>query len=654
MALRARAIVHQINIIMRVIYLLAMLFFVACTPSSKEKEEKESKNEQKPPKEYSIDQFYKNTSIYGGAFSEDESKLLVSSDKSGILNLYEINIKDTTQKQVTFSTKESFGARGYVPGTGQILYSADKGGNEINHLYLLEADGKSKDLTPGEKEKARFFGWSLDKKSLYYTSNKRDPKYFDLYKMKVGEWKPEMLYKNEKGFGVSDISSDEQLVGLTKSVTMSESKLFIHNKKENKTTEISTEKGSYGGTGFSKDGKYYYYITNAGKEFAYLMQYDIAKKEKKVTYQTKWDVMYSYVSENETYRVIGINEDGKNTLVIKNTKDQKEVDFPAIPDGNIVSVSFSKSEKLIRLTVGTSKAPNNLYVYNMATKELKKMTKSINPEIAPNDLVSAEVVRFKSFDDLDIPAIYYKPLVANKDYKVPALVWVHGGPGGQSRVGYRALLQYLTNHGYAVLAVNNRGSSGYGRTFNEMDNQNHGDKDLKDCIYGKKWLQSQDYIDADKIGIIGGSYGGYMTMAAMTFTPDEFKVGVNIFGVTNWLRTLKSIPPYWESFRKALYNEMGDPTTKDSVRLRKISPLFHAQKVKNPVMVLQGANDPRVLQVESDEIVAAMKKNNIPVEYVLFPDEGHGFRKKENQIKGYSQILKFLDKHLKAKPTAKQ
>ena len=227
------------------------------------------------------------------------------------------------------------------------------------------------------------------------------------------------------------------------------------------------------------------------------------------------------------------------------------------------------------------------------------------------------------------------------------MVWVHGGPGGQSRTGYFALIQYLVNHGYAILAVNNRGSSGYGKSFFKMDDKNHGDKDLKDCIWGKKWLQSQEYIDSEKIGIIGGSYGGYMTMAAMTFAPDEFNVGVNIFGVTNWLRTLKSIPPFWESFRKALYEELGDPYSADSVRLYNISPLFHAENVKNPVMVLQGANAPRVLQVESDEIVEAVKKNNVPVEYVIFPDEGHGFVKKENEINGYGQILTFLDKYLK-------
>jgi dipeptidyl aminopeptidase/acylaminoacyl peptidase len=183
-----------------------------------------------------------------------------------------------------------------------------------------------------------------------------------------------------------------------------------------------------------------------------------------------------------------------------------------------------------------------------------------------------------------------------------------------------------------------------------MDDLNHGDKDLKDCIAGKDWLASQPGIDGTKIGIIGGSYGGYMTMAALTFAPEEFDVGVNIFGVTNWIRTLRSIPAWWESSRIALYKELGDPYSADSVRLEAISPLFHTERVTKPLMVLQGAKDPRVLQVESDEIVAGVRQNGVPVEYVLFEDEGHGFLKKENQIKGYSQILEFLNVHLKQDP----
>ncbi len=620
--------------------LLCIVIISSCSEAPKE--------EVYVPKEYSIEQFYQNTRIGGGAFSNDETKLLVHSDESGIFNLYEINIADGSMTQVTNSTEESYFAVDYVPGTGQILYSADKGGNEIDHIYLLNEDGTSTDLTPGENEKVFFGGWSADDQFMFYYSNKRNPQFFDLYKMNTDDWSSEMIYQNDNGLDIGDISDDEKFFSIGQPITTSESKLFLMERETGEMTEVSSDDapGNYSSSGFSKDSKYFFYTTDVDKEFTYLVKYEIETGERETIFETNWDVRYSYMSENEKYRVTSINEDGKNSLVMVDNTTGQEVELPDIQDGDISSVGISESENLMRLYVSTSKAPGNLYMYNIETGDLNKLTENLNPDINPDDLVSAEVVRYKSFDGLDIPAIYYKPLTASPDNKAPALVWVHGGPGGQSRVGYFSLIQYLVNHGYAILAVNNRGSSGYGKTFYKMDDQNHGDKDLQDCIYGKKWLQSQDYIDADKIGIIGGSYGGYMTMAAMTFTPDEFKVGVNIFGVTNWLRTLKSIPPYWEAFREALYTEMGDPNTEDSVRLYNISPLFHAENVKNPIMVLQGANDPRVLQVESDEIVEAVKANGIPVEYVVFPDEGHGFIKKENEINGYGKILDFLDQYL--------
>lgn len=627
---------------------LTLLFLFAC------KQEKPAA----PPREvkqYTIEQFYKTKATGAGVFSPDEQKLLVHTNESGIFNLYEINIADGSKKALTTSTTESFFAIDYVSATGEVLYSADKGGNENSHIFLLKADGTSRDLTAGEKEKAQFSDWSKDKKSFWYSSNKRDPRFFDLYKMDVGTWKASLVYENKEGYGISGVSKYGDWLALSKPITTSENQLFLYDLKNKQLKEISdpAQPGSYDASGFSTDGKTFYYTNDVGKEFAYLVQYDLASGARTTAYETNWDVMYSYQSENGKYQVIGINEDGKTKLVVRDAAG-KDIAFPPIPDGDVTAVNISPSEKMMRLSVGTSKSPNDLYVYNFETKELKRLTSNASPEIDPDDLATASVVRFKSFDGLEIPAIYYKPLTASANNKVPALVWVHGGPGGQSRVGYSSFIQYLVNHGYAVLMVNNRGSSGYGKSFYKMDDRNHGDKDLKDCIYGKKYLQTLDYVDGEKIGIIGGSYGGYMTMAAMTFAPDEFKAGVNIFGVTNWLRTLKSIPPYWESFRKALYAELGDPYTADSVRLYNISPLFHAQNVKNPVMVLQGANDPRVLQVESDEIVAAVKKNNVPVEYVVFPDEGHGFVKKENEMKGYSGVLTFLDKHLKAAAPVKQ
>ncbi|WP_282124882.1 S9 family peptidase [Marinifilum flexuosum] len=630
-------------------YLILLVFVVAlvsCEPA-KEKVSVPS---------YSIEQFYKNVSVSGGSFSSDKSKLLVSSNETGIYNLFEIPVDGSAQKQLTSSEKESYFAISYFPNSDKVLFSADQGGNENNHIYMRDEEGNITDLTPFENAKASFWGWDRDEKSFFYQSNKRNPKFMDLYQVSVesvlnGKPNPKLIYTNNDGFDVEAKSKNNRYLALTQSLTTTNNEMYLYDRRTGKRTHISEHFGdaSYNPQFFSLDNKYLYYLCNEDSDFVYLNKYDIETGEKSLVYKTNWDVWYAYHSYNETYRIIGINEDGKTNIKVVEIASGKEVQLPKIPSADIKSIRITKDEQRGRLVVGTSVSPNNIYVFDMGDTEARKLTNTLNPKIDPANLVEAEVVRYESFDGLPIPAIYYQPKVASADNKVPALVWVHGGPGGQSRVGYFSLIQYMVNQGYAVLAVNNRGSSGYGKKFFAMDDKKHGDVDLKDCIWGKKFLINTGVVDPDKIGIIGGSYGGYMTMAALTYTPDEFKVGVNIFGVTNWLRTLKSIPPYWESFRKALYAEMGDPTTQDSVALYNKSPLFFADKVTKPLMVLQGANDVRVLQVESDEIVEAVKKNNVPVEYIVFPDEGHGFRKKENEIKGYGQIVTFLDKYLKEK-----
>ncbi len=600
-------------------------------------------------RQYSIEQFLNNTSIYASSFSHDEKEILVGSNETGIYNAYLINLESGERKPLTESKDESVWVSSLFPNDNRMLYTADNGGNEIDHIFLRNEDGSTKDLTPDEGAKAGFYGWSDDLKSFFYGFNKRDKRYMDVYEMDIESFNSKLLYENKEGFDFNGMSNDKQYIALTKAVNTNDVDLFLLNTKTNEKIKINKNLSGNMAADFSVDSKSFYYLTNDGSEFRYLMKYDIASGNREKMMEEDWDISYAYFSKNGKYRVVGINQDAKTVVQILDTSTGQNIAFPNIPNADVSSVRISRSEDKMIFSAGSSKSTNNLYLYDFDTKKHKQLTKTLNAEINPDDLVEAEIVRYKSFDDLPIPAIYYKPKSATKENKVPALVWVHGGPGGQSRANYSSFIQYLVNHGYAVLAVNNRGSSGYGKTFFQMDDQNHGEKDLQDCIEGKRWLAQQPYIDGEKIGIIGGSYGGFMTMRAMTHTPEEFEVGVNLFGVTNWLRTLKSIPPWWESFKDALYLEMGDPNTADSIRLYDISPVFHGDKVKNPVMVLQGATDPRVLQVESDEMVAAIKKNNIPVEYVLFEDEGHGFVKKENQIEGYSKVLDFLDTYLKKK-----
>ncbi|MDV7138838.1 S9 family peptidase [Maribacter sp. TH_r10] len=623
----------------KILGLLMVMLLVSC--------KEEPQMVQREIKQYTIDQFMDNESVGGGSFSYDNNNLLVSSNRSGIYNIYTIPVKGGEMTAITASDSTSVFAESYFPNDNRMLYSADGNGDEIDHLYVRELDGSIKDITPAEGAKAGFYGWSKDKNHLYYGSNKRDPRFFDVYKLSIDGYTSEMIYQNNDGLDYSEMSDDENYIALSKVMNTNDSDLFIYNVKTKETTKINENLSANSAQDFSVDNSTFYYTTDDGGEFSYLMSYDLESKEKKKVVEKSWDIMGSGFTSQGNYMVVYTNEDGKNAIDILDAKTMQPIDMPDFDNKSITSVNFSDNEEWMRMYVGGSNTPSDLYTYNLNTKEQYKLTHVLNDEIDVEDLVNAEVIRFKSFDGTEIPAIYYLPHQASETNKVPALVWVHGGPGGQTRQNFNSLMQYMVNHGYAVLAVNNRGSSGYGKTFFKMDDRNHGEKDLQDCVEGKNWLAEQPEIDGEKIGILGGSYGGYMTMAALTYTPEEFDVGVNLFGVTNWLRTMKSIPPYWESFREALYLELGDPYSADSVRLKRISPLFHTDKVTKPLIVLQGSQDPRVLQVESDEIVAGVRKNNVPVEYVLFEDEGHGFVKKKNQIEAYSRILKFLDRYLK-------
>lgn len=602
-----------------------------------------------PVKEYTIEQFMNTVRIGGSSFSSDEKSILFHNNKSGIFNVYSVPVSGGAATQLTNSTKESTFAVSYFPTDSRFLYTYDRGGNENSHIYLRETDGSERDLTPGDKVKANFLGWSHDRKTFFYATNERDARFFDIFEMPIDTFKSTLVYKDDTGLEVGAISEDKHYIAFQKNgASAADSDIYIYNVATKEMKNITEHTGDVANSAetFDVNSKYLYYLTDTGSEFKYVARYDLATGKSEVVEKAPWDVSYTYFSRNGKYRVTAINEDARTKIKIYDTATGKLVSLPQLPDADITGVNISPSEKLMAFYLNGDRSPSNLYVYDFVSKKATKLTDSLNPEINPADLVDSQVIRYKSFDGTDIPSILYKPKNASATNKVPALLLIHGGPGGQTRTGYSPLTQYLVNHGYVVLGVNNRGSSGYGKSFFTADDGKHGREPLWDCVEAKKYLASLGYVDEKKIGIAGGSYGGYMVLAALAFKPEEFAVGVDLFGVSNWVRTLQSIPPYWESFRKSLYKEIGDPS-KDLENLKAVSPLFHADKIVKPLIVLQGANDPRVIKPESDEIVDNIRKRNGVVEYVTFDNEGHGFTKKANEIRAYKAILDFLDRYLK-------
>ena len=604
--------------------------------------------------QYTIEQFLGTVGTFGDTFSPDGSKVLVSSDESGIINAYAVPVDGSPPRQLTDSDTESIMVRDWFPGDERFVYTADRGGDELSHVYVRELDGTDTDVTPGENLIAQFFGWAADDESFFVMTNERNPLYFDVYEVATDGYERTLFYRNDEGLDVAAISDDRRWLALSRTNLNSDSDLFLHDRETGERRHLTPHEGraTYSAQSFSPDNASLYLTTNEGSEFSRLAVMDLATGEMETLLDPGWDVLGARFSDGERYLGVVINEDATIRTRLFEMPAMSEVALPDLGGRIIRSIRVSDDESSLAIYAWSSRVPADLFVHRLDGGAPRQLTNSRNPSIDPDHLVDGEVVRFASYDGLEVPGILYRPHQASPATPVPALVWVHGGPGGQSTVVYDGLIQYLVNHGYAVYAINNRGSSGYGKTFFGLDDRRHGDADLDDVVASKGMLIETGWVDEERIGIIGGSYGGYMTLAALTFRPEEFAVGVDIFGISNWHRTVNNIPPWWGSQKDALEDEMGDFDDDEFFRAK--SPIFHADRIVRPLMVLQGANDPRVLQVESDEIVEAVRANGVPVEYVLFPDEGHGFRKKANRLDGYRRIREFLDLHLRELPGSRQ
>ncbi|MBL8271250.1 alpha/beta fold hydrolase [Steroidobacter sp.] len=597
--------------------------------------------------------FY-NTTTYGlasgHAWSTDDQRLLMHSDRSGVFNLAALPTNGAEPTALTTSATDALYAVSWFPQDDRVLVRGDQGGNEMFHLYVREPSGELRDLTPGAETIADFVGWSADRRFFYVLSNVRDPKGFDVYRYSAADYRPELLFRNDASWEISDVSADGRFIALMERHTSADADIHLVDLQAPAPTPklITRHSGviSHAVFQFSPDSRSLYYSTDAHGEFRQAWVYDVLSGESSRVIADKWDVTQLRFSESGRYRVSATNADARTVVKVFDTVRRRDVALSKLPPGNLSSLSFSRDERRLALMVGSDTSPNDIYVVDLQSGNTQRLTRALPAAIAETELVASEVIRYRSFDGLAIPALLYKPRQATPTQRVPAVIWVHGGPGGQSRVGYTSLIQHLVHNGYAVLAVNNRGSSGYGKTFYHADDRRHGDVDLQDVVAGKDYLASLKWVDDERIGIMGHSYGGYMVGAALAFSPRTFAVGIDIFGVMNWTRTLNSVPPSAEYYKQSLYDELGDPAT-DAERHRRISPLFHAKNIAVPLLVVQGANDARVLQVESDEIVAAVRANGVPVEYLLFPDEGHGFTKRVNNIRASDAYLAFLDRHLK-------
>ncbi|WP_372976046.1 TolB family protein, partial [Muriicola sp.] len=364
--------------------------------------EKPQENEvAKNLKTYTIEQMMDNENVGGGSFSPDLSTLLVTSNRSGIYNMYTVPVNGGEFQPVTESDSSSVFAISYFPEDERMLFRMDNNGDEIYHIFLREEDGTYRDLTPYEGARSLFYGWADDEKGFFFGSNKRDSRFIDLYKVDLETFTPELLYQNEQGYDIGAISRDEKYLTLSKALNTNDGDLYLYDLESGSQVKINESQSANSAQDFTPDSSALLYTTDEGSEFSYVMRYDISDGTREKVMERDWDINGTYFTRTGKYRVTYINEDAKNSIEVEEVATGEPMTLPAIGDMDITSVSFSDDDSLMRFFAGGSNSPSDLYVYDITSGEQRKLTDVLNKEIQPQDLVKAEVIRYPSFDGLE-------------------------------------------------------------------------------------------------------------------------------------------------------------------------------------------------------------------------------------------------------------
>jgi len=585
---------------------------------------------------------------WGASFSPDEKTIAFVTNRSGQFNIWTVSVAGGEPTQLTDFDDAVFFAT-WCRHENSIIFFRDHNGDENYHIYIMAATGGDPvDLTPGDSVNAIFLGWAYDGYRFLYQSNLRDPRFFDVYEYDLRTRESKLVYEDKMGLMVSAIDQDLTRLAFNRPYTQLDSDVYLYDVSQKSLTALTSHQGNvnFEALEFSQDGRELYLLTDKDSEFTYLIKLDLESKATTEVLRADWDVVWAGFSHNGTYFTTAVDEDGSVKLQVTEAASGNPVDLPTLLDGELSHVDFSLSELFMTFYFQGDLIPSDLHVVDLNNHSIKRLTNSLPKQIDTDDLVESELIRYSSFDGVQIPAYVYRPKGLASDERAPAVLMIHGGPQAQERRGFSSIKQWIVDQGWVLMVPNVRGSAGYGKTYYSMDDKDWGGAPLQDVIQAKNYLANSGYVDPDKIVVLGGSYGGYMVLAGLAFTPEEFAAGVDICGISNLTSFLESIPPYWEPYRNLLKNEVGDPN-KDFLFLKERSPLFSADQIVRPLFVIQGANDPRVKKSESDMIVDAIRARDGVVEYMVFEDEGHGLRKKENVIKAFTEAFAFLDSNVK-------
>ena len=584
------------------------------------------------------------------SFHPDGTEVIYLSNISGVPLVWRMSAFGGYQVQVTFDTNGVSGAWWSPTDVNTMVVAAAVGGNERTQLYLASPYGSVwKPVATDDKAIYSFGTWAPDGSRFAYATNARNKKDFDIYEYTPSLSQSFLVYQAEGENSAADYSPDHRYLLMVHTTSASNSDLLLFDRESHKTRLLTQHDGDvvYSNPLWDYQGKGFYLLTDKGREFTGLAYWPLDSTDFRWVETPDADVEQFDLSHNGNYLTWTVNDNGYSRFHFRNLRKEKsagsDVGPNRIPDGVISGMSFSNDCKNLVFTFGSGNRTADLWVYETAENRLHQLTFSASGGIPANIFRAPEAVEYESFDGKKIPALWYTP--AQVTGKMPVIVSIHGGPEGQARPGLSGLYQYYLSRGYAILEPNVRGSTGYGKTYLAADNVTKRMDAVKDVEYAANWLRARKDVDAKKLIIFGGSYGGFMVLSSLTTYPETWAAGVSIVGIANFITFLQNTGAYRRALREVEYGSLA----KDSTFLVDISPITHVDKIKAPLFLIQGANDPRVPKGEADQMAAAIKTRGGVVQYMLFEDEGHGLTKTKNRIAAYSAVADFLDKYVAKK-----
>ncbi len=613
------------------------------------------------PKSTDITRYLNVRQAYAPTISADGQRLAFLTDITGAPQVWQVPLTGEPgtilwPEQLTFETDRVMLAQFSPVEGGRLLYTRDTGGNEKQQLFLLSEDGSPDiNLTQGFEGVTHAFGaWAKDGSAVYFAANRRHPALFDFYRQPL-DGEAILVWQNDAPGFLShvDISPDGHYA-----VVVRASSSFNHTLLEIDLTNgtarqwlASTEPVRFAAAHYSADGRSLYLITDLDADFLYIacLNLDTGALERLIT--PEWDCDALALAPDGRSLAYTVNVEGAHHIHLYDLTTGTTRTAPGIAEQAGVVRSdqlvFAPDGKRLVFAFTTATRSADIYVWDLTQNNIYPVTRSSHGGLPPESFVAPELIRYPTFDTLadgtprTIPAWFFKP-ENETGAPVPAVVVVHGGPEGQFQPLFTFFIQYLVHNGYAVLAPNVRGSTGYGKAYSHLDDVEKRMDSVADLAHAAYWLREQPGIDGNRLVVYGGSYGGFMVLAALTAYPKLWAAGVDIVGISNFVTFLENTSAYRRAHREAEYGSLA----RDREFLESIAPIRHVDKIVAPLFVVHGANDPRVPLSEAEQLVAALQARGVPVEFQVFADEGHGVVKLKNKLVMFPAVVSFLDKYL--------